>query len=96
MTTDGNVILKVEHLTKLFGSKKSAAREMMKSGASKEEIFKQTGVTVAVDDISFDVERGKIFALIGLSRQRKIHSGPVPQYAASADFRKDLFRRQGH
>ncbi len=71
MTNDKDIILRVEHLTKMFGSKKQAARELLKKGASKEEILKQTGVTVAVDDISFDVERGKIFALIGLSGSGK-------------------------
>ena len=68
---DNNIILKVEHLTKMFGIKKSAAREMLKKGMSKEEILKQTEDTVAVDDVSFEVERGKIFALIGLSGSGK-------------------------
>ncbi len=71
MTNEKDIILRVEHLTKMFGSKKSGARELLKKGASKEEILKQTGVTVAVDDVSFDVERGKIFALIGLSGSGK-------------------------
>ncbi len=71
MTNEDNVILRVEHLTKMFGAKKAAARELLKSGRSKEEILKQTGVTVAVDDVSFDVERGKIFTLIGLSGSGK-------------------------
>jgi len=71
MTDDNNIILRVEHLTKLFGSKKSAALELLKKGTNKETILKQTGVTVAVDDISFEVERGKIFALIGLSGSGK-------------------------
>lgn len=66
-----DIILRVEGLTKMFGSKKSAAREMIKKGFSKEEILNKTGVTVAVDDVSFDVERGKIFALIGLSGSGK-------------------------
>ena len=68
---DNNIILKVEHLTKMFGIKKAAARKMLKKGMSKEEILKQIEVTVAVDDVSFEVERGKIFALIGLSGSGK-------------------------
>ena len=69
--SEDNVILKVEHLTKMFGSKKSSAREMLKKGYSKDEILKRTEVTVAVDDVSFEVERGKIFVLIGLSGSGK-------------------------
>ncbi len=33
--------------------------------------MKRTGVTVAVQNVSFDVERGKIFVLIGLSGSGK-------------------------
>lgn len=68
---EDNIVLKVERLTKMFGSKKTAAQDMLKNGRSKEEILKQTGVTVAVNDISFEVERGKIFTLIGLSGSGK-------------------------
>lgn len=71
MTEEKDIILRAEHLTKMFGSKKTAAAELLQKGCSKEEILKQTGVTVAVDDVSFEVERGKIFALIGLSGSGK-------------------------
>ncbi|NLT14708.1 MAG: glycine betaine/L-proline ABC transporter ATP-binding protein [Clostridiales bacterium] len=71
MTNDKDIILHVEHLTKMFGRNKTTARELLENGRSKEEILKRTGVTVAVDDISFDVERGKIFTLIGLSGSGK-------------------------
>jgi glycine betaine/proline transport system ATP-binding protein len=71
MTNGDNIILRVEHLTKMFGTKKAAAAELLKDGRTKEEILRQTGVTVAVDDVSFEVERGKIFTLIGLSGSGK-------------------------
>lgn len=71
MRNEENIILRVEHLTKMFGVKKTAAREMLKKSHTKEEILRETGVTVAVDDISFAVERGKIFTLIGLSGSGK-------------------------
>ncbi|HHU89537.1 MAG TPA: glycine betaine/L-proline ABC transporter ATP-binding protein [Clostridiaceae bacterium] len=44
---------------------------MMKSGSDKKEVAKKLGVTVAVNDVSFQVERGKIFVLIGLSGSGK-------------------------
>jgi glycine betaine/proline transport system ATP-binding protein len=65
------VVLSVRRLSKFFGINRVAARKMLKAGASKGEILKKTGVTVAVDEVSFDVERGKIFALIGLSGSGK-------------------------
>lgn len=71
MTDKKDIILRVEHVSKLFGSNRSAAKEMIKKGCGKDEIFKQTGVTVAVDDVSFEVERGKIYVLIGLSGSGK-------------------------
>lgn len=70
-TGKDNVIIKVEHLYKLFGSNKAAARKLLAKGAGKEEIAKKTGVTVAVNDISFEVRRGEIYVLIGLSGSGK-------------------------
>jgi glycine betaine/proline transport system ATP-binding protein len=68
---DASVLLSVRRLRKFFGINRAAARKMLQEGAGKNEILKKTGVTVAIDDISFDVERGKIFALIGLSGSGK-------------------------
>lgn len=66
-----DIVLKVENLTKMFGRKKSHAQEMQKQGASRHDILKETGVTIAVDNVSFEVERGKTFSLIGLSGSGK-------------------------
>jgi glycine betaine/proline transport system ATP-binding protein len=65
------IILSVRHLCKFYGTNRAAAREMLHGGAEKGEILKKTGVTVAIDDVSFDVERGKIFTLIGPSGSGK-------------------------
>ncbi len=66
-----DIVLKIENLTKMFGRKKSHAQEMQKQGASRHDILKETGVTIAVDNVSFEVERGKTFSLIGLSGSGK-------------------------
>jgi glycine betaine/proline transport system ATP-binding protein len=66
-----DVLLSVRRLRKFFGINRAAARKMLQEGAGKNEILKRTGVTVAIDNVSFDVERGKIFALIGLSGSGK-------------------------
>lgn len=70
-SADKDIILRVERLTKMFGRKKQQAKEMLAEKKSKEAILRETGVTVAVDDVSFEVERGKIFSLIGLSGSGK-------------------------
>jgi glycine betaine/proline transport system ATP-binding protein len=66
-----NIVLEVKNLSKLFGKNKVPAFEMMKKGSDKKEVAKKLGVTVAVNDVSFQVERGKIFVLIGLSGSGK-------------------------
>lgn len=66
-----NIVLEVKNLSKLFGANKTPAFEMMKSGSDKGEVAKKLGVTVAVNDVSFQVEKGKIFVLIGLSGSGK-------------------------
>jgi len=61
-----DIIIRVENLYKLYGSNKAAARKMLARGAGKEEIAKKTGVTVAINNVSFSVQRGEIYVLIGL------------------------------
>ena len=70
-TAVNDTILKVENLYKLYGSNKQAAKKLLAQGLGKEEISKQTGVTVAVNNISFSVKRGEIYVLIGLSGSGK-------------------------
>lgn len=68
---DNPVLLKVENLSKYFGQHKKTARDMLKKGYSKEDILKKTEVTVAIDDASFEVKKGSIFVIIGLSGSGK-------------------------
>lgn len=69
--SDNDLILKVSHLTKLYGIDKQNAVRMMKNGAYKEDVYKSTGVNVALWDVSFNVRRGEIFVIIGLSGSGK-------------------------
>ncbi len=71
MSNNKDIILKAENLSMLYGSNKLAAIEMIRKGRGKNEVAKKCGVTVAVNNASFEVERGKIFVLIGLSGSGK-------------------------
>ncbi len=68
---DNESILRVNHLTKLYGVNKAEAARMMRAGSNKDEVYQQTGVTVALWDVSFNVRRGEIFVIIGLSGSGK-------------------------
>lgn len=60
-------ILEIKNLYKLYGNEKKQALKLGKEGMDKAEIFKETGVTTALWDINFDVNKGEIFVIIGLS-----------------------------
>lgn len=70
-TNESDTIIRVENLYKLYGGNKAAARKMLAKGAGKDEIGKKTGVTVAINNVSFQVQRGEIYVLIGLSGSGK-------------------------
>lgn len=63
--------MEVRHLTKIFGKKQKTALEMIEQQKSKTDILKATGATVGVYDVSFDVNEGEIFVIMGLSGSGK-------------------------
>lgn len=64
-------ILNVKGLSKLYGSDKKKAIELKNKGLSKDEIYKKTGVTIALWDVTLDVKPGEMFVIIGLSGSGK-------------------------
>ncbi|WP_096436866.1 quaternary amine ABC transporter ATP-binding protein [Alteribacter populi] len=63
--------IKVEKLTKVFGKRPKQALKLLDNDKSKDEILAKTGMTVGVNQASFDVEDGEIFVIMGLSGSGK-------------------------
>jgi glycine betaine/proline transport system ATP-binding protein len=59
--------IEVKNLIKVYGSQTQKALEMSRKGFTKEEIFTKTGQTIAVNDVSFSVQSGETFVIMGLS-----------------------------
>ena len=63
--------IEVKELTKIFGKNPKKGIKLLKEGKSKDEILKKTGMTVGVNNVSFEVEDGEIFVIMGLSGSGK-------------------------
>lgn len=63
--------VRVEGVWKVFGRKPGEAREMAEAGATREEIQTATGSVVAVRDVTFHVDAGETFVVMGLSGSGK-------------------------
>lgn len=65
------VKIAIKNLYKVFGSDPQKGMELLKQGKSKEEIYEHTGLTVGVLDASFEVNKGEVFVVMGLSGSGK-------------------------
>ena len=63
--------MKVQNVSKLFNDQRGEGLSLLKQGRSKDEIFREIGVTVGVNDVSFEVNEGEIFVIMGLSGSGK-------------------------
>jgi glycine betaine/proline transport system ATP-binding protein len=61
----------VRNLSKIFGDQPQKALGLLKQGHTKESILEKTGMTVGVNDASFEVRAGEIFVVMGLSGSGK-------------------------
>ncbi len=61
----------VKNLHKVFGNKPDVAMQMLYDGKGKDEVLRQTGQVVGVLDASFEINKGEIFVLMGLSGSGK-------------------------
>src|SRR6056297_3807558 len=63
--------IEVRNLYKIFGNKPQKAIEMLKNGATKQEVLEKNNSTVGVNNASLDVKEGEIFVIMGLSGSGK-------------------------
>lgn len=68
---DNHIIMRVRNVSKLYGINKAEAIKLIKEGIDKETVHRKTGVTVALWDVSFEVKKGEVFVIIGLSGSGK-------------------------
>lgn len=66
-----DTVLEVKDVFKIFGPAPGKAKKMLSEGMNKQDILKETGSTVAVNDVSFKVNRGETFVVMGLSGSGK-------------------------
>jgi glycine betaine/proline transport system ATP-binding protein len=64
-------LLKVEHLSKVFGDSPEDALEFIEQRLDRSEIQEKCGQTLGIADISFELERGEILVVMGLSGSGK-------------------------
>lgn len=64
-------VITVEDVLKVFGRRASQALEQVERGLASAQIRAETGCTVALRDVGFEVEPGEFFVLMGLSGSGK-------------------------
>lgn len=64
-------IIEVKNLYKIFGKNQDKALELVKKCYTKDQILEKTGQTIAIKDVSFSIEEGETFVVMGLSGSGK-------------------------
>lgn len=64
-------IIEAKELTKIFGPDPKRALGMLEQGWTKEKIAQETKLTVGVNKVSFSINQGEIFVIMGLSGSGK-------------------------
>ncbi|MBB2929231.1 quaternary amine ABC transporter ATP-binding protein [Paraburkholderia silvatlantica] len=63
--------LKIEHLYKVFAARPERALDMLRCGATKADVLRDTGHVVGLDDVSLSVPAGAMYMIMGLSGSGK-------------------------
>jgi glycine betaine/proline transport system ATP-binding protein len=67
----GEIRLEVSNVYKVFADNPQPALELLRAGATKDEVYQKLGVVVGVRDASLQVRNGEIFVIMGLSGSGK-------------------------
>ncbi len=71
-TADGDEIIRLSEVYKIFGPQpRGRAFELARSGVPKNDVQRLSGHVVGLTDVSFSVNRGEIFVVMGLSGSGK-------------------------
>ncbi len=73
MSDEKTTRVEAQDVYKIFGPPEvhDEAIQRLKDGASKDEVYRDTGAVVAVREVSFQVRQGEIFVVMGLSGSGK-------------------------
>lgn len=63
--------IKVKDVIKIFGDNEREGLKLLKEGKSKSEILKDKGMTLGVNNVSFEISENEIFVIMGLSGSGK-------------------------
>lgn len=63
--------IEAKNLVKIYGENTDKALELFNQGLSRSEIIQETGLTVGVAGVNFEIAEGEIFVIIGLSGSGK-------------------------
>ncbi len=67
----GDTVISIRSLWKVFGERPERALEPEHSGKTREEMISETGLVMALRDVSFEVAKGETFVVMGLSGSGK-------------------------